>query len=209
MMKKKGFTLIELLVVIAIIAILAAILFPVFAKAREKARQSSCASNLKQIGLAILNYKQDYDEKYPLSWPLTGPQGTRATSCGTTSYWWMDVLEPYVKNEQVYHCPSGERSLCLIPVANSYAPSQEMSMGASDSAVIKPSETFMLADCIANASIYPTDTKGAVAYRHNTKFNGAYFDGHVKVASIWPATAASTAVGGWDVVDPRWTLADD
>ena len=64
-MRKKGFTLIELLVVIAIIAILAAILFPVFAKAREKARSSSCASNMKQMGLAIMQYSQDYDEKMP------------------------------------------------------------------------------------------------------------------------------------------------
>lgn len=210
MHKKNGFTLIELLVVIAIIAILAAILFPVFAKAREKARQTSCASNLKQIALSILQYSQDYDERYPLSYPVTGVEGTRASACGgNPSYWWMDALEPYVKNEQIFHCPSGERSLCIISVANSYAPSQEMSMGASEASVIKPAETFMLADCIANASIYPQDTKGAVAYRHFGKFNGAYFDGHVRAAEIWPATAASTAQGGWDVIDPRWTLADD
>jgi len=209
-MRKNGFTLIELLVVIAIIAILAAILFPVFAKAREKARQSSCASNLKQIGLAYVQYRQDYDETSALSWPVTGPQGTRATSCGgNPSYWWQDALAPYVKSDQVFHCPSGERSLCIVPAANSYAPSQEMSMGVKDSAVPVPSATFMIADCAANASIYPTDTKGAIAYRHSDKFNGAYFDGHVKAAAMWPATAASTARGGWDVVDPRWTIADD
>jgi prepilin-type N-terminal cleavage/methylation domain-containing protein/prepilin-type processing-associated H-X9-DG protein len=211
-MRKKGFTLIELLVVIAIIAILAAILFPVFAKAREKARQSSCASNVKQLALSILSYKQDFDETYPLSWPVTAPQGTpgtRSNSCGTYNYWWMDLLAPYVKNEQVFHCPSGERSQCLVAVANSYAPSQEMSMGVKDSAVTVPANTFMIADCAANASIYPHDTKGGIAYRHSEKFNGAYFDGHVKAASMWPATKASTAQGGWDVVDPRWSIADD
>jgi prepilin-type N-terminal cleavage/methylation domain-containing protein len=89
---RKGFTLIELLVVIAIIAILAAILFPVFAKAREKARQASCASNLKQIALAILWYAQDYDER------TQGYQG------GVGS--WHLLIEPYVKNTQVFACPS-------------------------------------------------------------------------------------------------------
>jgi len=210
-MRRNGFTLIELLVVIAIIAILAAILFPVFAKAREKARQSSCASNLKQIGLGYVQYRQDYDETSPLSWPVTGPEGTRATSCGgNPSYWWQDALAPYIKNEQIFHCPSGDRlSACIIPVIVGYAPSQEMSMGVKDAAVPKPSDTFMIADCQLNASIYPHDTKGAIACRHSGKFNVTYFDGHVKAQALWPATVASTAQGGWDVVDPRWTIADD
>jgi prepilin-type N-terminal cleavage/methylation domain-containing protein len=87
----KGFTLIELLVVIAIIAILAAILFPVFAKAREKARQTTCASNLKQLGLAFMQYIQDYDEKMPASnWYGGG---------------WDCRVYPYVKSTGVYHCP--------------------------------------------------------------------------------------------------------
>lgn len=97
---RKGFTLIELLVVIAIIAILAAILFPVFAKAREKARQTSCLSNLKQIGLGLLMYAQDYDERFPLfGWnadPWTVP----------TTLYWYDLIYPYVKNTQLYQCPS-------------------------------------------------------------------------------------------------------
>jgi prepilin-type N-terminal cleavage/methylation domain-containing protein/prepilin-type processing-associated H-X9-DG protein len=91
----RGFTLIELLVVIAIIAILAAILFPVFARAREQARKASCQSNLKQIGLAITMYTQDYDETYPLS----------NMGYGTSSYWY-NILQPYVKNLQVFVCPS-------------------------------------------------------------------------------------------------------
>ncbi len=98
-MMRKGFTLIELLVVIAIIAILAAILFPVFARAREKARQASCQSNLKQLALGTLMYISDYDETYPLwnrrqgsdLWPLAPPA----------------AVYPYVKNTDIYVCPSG------------------------------------------------------------------------------------------------------
>ncbi|MEO7718386.1 MAG: DUF1559 domain-containing protein [Capsulimonas sp.] len=92
-MKRTGFTLIELLVVIAIIAILAAILFPVFAKAREKARQITCASNEKQIGLATMQYIQDYDEKFPMLHYNDGAgQEVR----------WYQAVSPYIKNGQVY-----------------------------------------------------------------------------------------------------------
>ena len=92
---KRGFTLIELLVVIAIIAILAAILFPVFAKAREKARQSSCLSNMKQIGLGALQYAQDYDE---IMLSGSGYQGNDQN--------WQLKVDPYIKNKQVLVCPS-------------------------------------------------------------------------------------------------------
>ncbi len=91
---KTAFTLIELLVVIAIIALLAAILFPVFGRARENARRSSCQSNLKQIGLSIAQYSQDYDETFPL---YQGGGGGNS---------WDDSLNPYVKNRQIYACPS-------------------------------------------------------------------------------------------------------
>ena len=110
MKKRAGFTLIELLVVIAIIAILAAILFPVFAQAREKARTISCLSNTKQIGLAALMYVQDYDETYfSQPWPGGCPDAQ-------TGYWtdqpglplqhWATLIYPYVKNGQVFKCPS-------------------------------------------------------------------------------------------------------
>ena len=101
---KRGFTLIELLVVIAIIAILAAILFPVFARAREKARQSSCLSNIKQLSLGLMMYVQDYDERYMLSgYVIPGmPLGAN----GTNICWWRFPLDPYVKNWQVFVCPS-------------------------------------------------------------------------------------------------------
>src|ERR1700753_3578344 len=100
----RAFTLIELLVVIAIIAILAAILFPVFAQAREKARQTTCLSNEKQIGLGIMQYVQDYDETYPQSTDGAYVQ-------------WYNMIQPYIKNGELYqgesygrggvfHCPS-------------------------------------------------------------------------------------------------------
>lgn len=99
---RKGFTLIELLVVIAIISILASILFPVFARARENARRSSCQSNLKQIGLSIMQYTQDYDEKY------FGHRnyGSPYRSCSAGYAAWATFIEPYMKNWQIFNCPS-------------------------------------------------------------------------------------------------------
>ncbi|MDX1931792.1 MAG: DUF1559 domain-containing protein [Capsulimonadales bacterium] len=102
MRKQGGFTLIELLVVIAIIAILAAILFPVFAQAREKARQASCLSNTKQLGLAMLMYAQDYDEIFAGSYSF--PNGWNVCP----QFIWADMIQPYVKNIQLMSCPSGQ-----------------------------------------------------------------------------------------------------
>jgi prepilin-type N-terminal cleavage/methylation domain-containing protein/prepilin-type processing-associated H-X9-DG protein len=114
---RTGFTLIELLIVVAIIALLAAILFPVFSRARENARRSACQSNLKQIGLGILQYAQDYDEIMVPAWlegacdPGEGWQPTNSTgfNCNTgveKNLKWMDLIYPYVKSEQIFNCPS-------------------------------------------------------------------------------------------------------
>nr|CAA9213551.1 hypothetical protein AVDCRST_MAG63-103 [uncultured Armatimonadetes bacterium] len=100
---RSAFTLIELLVVIAIIAVLTAILFPVFAQAREKARQASCASNLRQIGLALLQYVQDEDETLPVAW--YGPNGHLPSDPALGRYKWMDALHPYVKADGLFRCP--------------------------------------------------------------------------------------------------------
>jgi len=99
LMRKRGFTLIELLVVIAIIAILAAILFPVFAQARDKARQASCLSNGKQMGTALAMYVQDYDEMFPFSTDFGNPQHNVQGSPIQGRYlYWVDLIAPYVKN---------------------------------------------------------------------------------------------------------------
>jgi prepilin-type N-terminal cleavage/methylation domain-containing protein/prepilin-type processing-associated H-X9-DG protein len=100
-MKRRGFTLIELLVVIAIIAILAAILFPVFARAREKARQTACLSNLKQIGTGMIMYVQDYDEKFPRHYF----RNSNDTIVGSV----ITVIHPYIANVDVWDCPSSPR----------------------------------------------------------------------------------------------------
>ena len=97
-MKRKAFTLIELLVVIAIISLLAAILFPVFAQAREKARQASCSGNLKQIGLGIMMYAQDYDETQVPAWIQNGSPLNNWTN-------WPVFIQPYVKSTQIFNCP--------------------------------------------------------------------------------------------------------
>ena len=106
--KRSAFTLIELLVVIAIIAILAAILFPVFARARENARRSSCQSNLKQLSLGVLQYTQDYDEKFPGFLY----SGSRAMP---------DQIEPYIKSDQIFQCPSETTGPPATRFASGYA----------------------------------------------------------------------------------------
>jgi prepilin-type N-terminal cleavage/methylation domain-containing protein len=104
--RTSGFTLIELLVVIAIIAILAAILFPVFAQARDKARQTACLSNAKQIGLAVMLYTQDYDELYP--------------SIDYSKY--LVLILPYSKNEEIWKCPNQSGRYTIPAAANAYSP---------------------------------------------------------------------------------------
>lgn len=113
---KKGFTLIELLVVIAIIAILAAILFPVFARARENARRASCSSNLKQISLGILQYVQDYDEHMPMYRVPANSGDTFANPYG-----WADAIQPYVKSIQILQCPSDSGAYTDVPGTAGYS----------------------------------------------------------------------------------------
>ena len=102
----RGFTLVELLVVIAIIAILAAILFPVFAQAREKARQTACMSNVRQVGLATLQYTQDNDENFPLT-----ERGGDVD--GDHEYYWGDMLQPYIKSWNMLRCPDADTDIAF------------------------------------------------------------------------------------------------
>ena len=154
MRSSKGFTLIELLVVIAIIAILAAILFPVFAQAREKARQASCASNLKQDSLAVLQYVQDYDERYPMATINAGWGGY------STFIWqfpsdpgeswdgavWGNSIQPYLKNLNTFACPSTDADLQVpfgsSPYTVTYTYNGDL-QSAQDSMILQPSAVIM------------------------------------------------------------------
>ncbi len=187
--KSRGFTLIELLVVIAIIAILAAILFPVFARAREKARQTSCLSNLKQIGLGCLMYTQDYDEYFvahyrgPASSPVLYPGGNSYT--GLMWYW---AIYPYVKNIQIFSCPSisykwnGNYTGGIRYGYSRYLVDKTLSD------VDFPSETFMVGDSdyepgqsAMSYVLYSTySPRTYFDPRHNGGGNMVLVDGHAK-----------------------------
>jgi len=141
----KGFTLIELLVVIAIIAILAAILFPVFAKAREKARQASCQSNMKQMGIGFVQYVQDYDERFP-----------------STQYWGAQIY-PYEKSTGVFKCPDDVNTASSTSYPNSYAFNSNLG-NQSNAAASSVSVTVLAAEFTSAASgnmTAPNDTASA------------------------------------------------
>lgn len=195
MCKKNGFTLIELLVVIAIIAILAAILFPVFAKAREKARQTQCLSNLKQLGNAVEMYKQDYDETFPLAFYYD------SWGDPNTIHWWMTNLQPYIKNNGILVCPSKSGLLSFCRQADwtenggikiSYTINDLITMWPSvmsDSSLNSPanmliiweggwpeSNTLDAMDCNWNSG----SSYNYTSYVHNEGFNALFCDGHTK-----------------------------
>jgi prepilin-type N-terminal cleavage/methylation domain-containing protein len=131
--RKRAFTLIELLVVIAIIAILAAILFPVFAQARAQARKTTCLSNVKQLGLACLMYTQDYDETFPMLFTKVAPD-PQAFNFTTAS--WHNLVQPYVKNWGLMICPDND--LNKADPANYYDPFLNYGMPPSSSIIGKP-----------------------------------------------------------------------
>ena len=171
---RTGFTLIELLVVIAIIAILAAILFPVFAQARAKARQAACLSNTKQIGLALIQYSTDYDETYPgyrfaYANPFAADPKVGTTSASATNaknnHFINHILFPYTKNYEIWKCPSNPESWVNVDVdnlnrntgtlfasyggQNSYGVSQYLfkaQLGTPESIVIEPANTVGMVD---------------------------------------------------------------
>jgi prepilin-type N-terminal cleavage/methylation domain-containing protein/prepilin-type processing-associated H-X9-DG protein len=214
---QSGFTLIELLVVIAIIAILSSILFPVFARARENARRSSCSSNLKQIGLGMMQYTQDYDEKFPLIWNQWGvPTGT--------PYGWADALQPYLKSTQILKCPSASGVTSGDPTQGGYSyyaynlllamDSQgNFQEGKSLAVLTQPTLTVMNIDYVGgagyvfdggcgiqNACAIPAGLAlNPVAKRHLDGVNIAFCDGHVK----WSKAASDTTLANvYNAVTP-------
>ena len=186
--RRKAFTLIELLVVIAIIAILAAILFPVFAKAREKARQSSCQSNEKQLGLAFAQYKSDYDETWPFqvwngsAWVPTTPAG------------WGGEIQGYIKNQQILLCPSRSGSPLVVTyiynqsVAGAWASPNVIPV--ADASITSAATKVCLAEsgsingwwCAQNQNHLNVNdlTNCRLKAAHNDGGNQLYLDGHVK-----------------------------
>jgi prepilin-type N-terminal cleavage/methylation domain-containing protein/prepilin-type processing-associated H-X9-DG protein len=206
MRRHAGFTLIELLVVIAIIAILAAILFPVFAKAREKARQTSCLSNTKQLALAILQYVQDYDETF--MYACLNPPVT----------WWYTACAPYTKNTQILQCPSKRGTVDygynMDYLGYSWGAAGTQSGGISLASFQSPAETVMLCDSNSVYAFYggrsaatvwdtnsyngfdPTNPGLGAANRHNGGANHAFLDGHSKWMAATYMRGAGSAL--WD-----------
>jgi prepilin-type N-terminal cleavage/methylation domain-containing protein/prepilin-type processing-associated H-X9-DG protein len=201
-----GFTLIELLVVIAIISLLAAILFPVFARARENARRASCQSNEKQIALGLMQYVQDYDECFPQTASYSDTQD------GVYENYWNNTVQPYVKSYQIMRCPSAPRAGgTAITVTNSNNPTYGLTSGTTGlytstdypprhlSAIADTARTWMLVESRESTTYYdsagygansvdfgypaitrPEANPGFMYTRHFDGSNVAFVDGHVK-----------------------------
>jgi prepilin-type N-terminal cleavage/methylation domain-containing protein/prepilin-type processing-associated H-X9-DG protein len=216
---RRGFTLIELLVVIAIIAILAAILFPVFARARETARAASCKSNLRQVATAMMMYTQDYDETM-----FCGNCGAAGGLCnvggqhgqvlgtwpgGTVMYgYWNAVIQPYIKNAQLFQCPSeaqphiwnpcddsgsghrywGDYSLnqyaYSLALAQFETPASTVMVAEARSQYIRQNCNTLTGHCCGQTTVNGIQTPWP---RHNGMHNIAFMDGHVKAVKVQPA----------------------
>lgn len=226
---KKGFTLIELLVVIAIIAILAAILFPVFAQAREKARQTQCLSNMKQIALAINMYSGDWDQTLPAaqSWlagwieqyPGHNTIPNEAEINSNKAYGYRGQLEPYVKNSRLFGCPSDTNAWGTVDVNyvvgkrwtsyhyRMYIGTATCTIGGSattEGDISKPAQVYILHELIP---MHDKRKKAGVnsdpywGWDSSAKWNLAFVDGHAK---MYPSKAAMRYDDSTGNVDYHW-----
>ena len=234
-MPRRGFTLIELLVVIAIIAILAAILFPVFAKAREKARQASCQSNLKQIGLALAQYTSDYDSVYPIATDANWQDLHAAACCNGGQVVWSSNkssglarpgmvrngyisvrLDPYIKNSQVWVCPSMGGTITAGSDATSYQQyfciknhntgylftgghaESELKLSPSEVPAFMDAVSWWTTDTTANMwDQIPKGFGGWCSPHGESVLNLLFLDGHVKTMSCGQWAGYIHTIGAW------------
>lgn len=225
--KKSAFTLVELLVVISIIALLAAILFPIFGRVRENARRTSCMSNLKQMALGIMQYTQDTDERMI---PSGGNNGNNLTPCTQTTQpaAWMQRIFPYVKDLNVYRCPSNKStdsvafasSACspeqpYPAIRRSYALNQRFNYpdAMALSFILDPTRKIMVAESAQNPGWASFTTYGTINWSPTTwvangfaghlgTANYLFVDGHVKSYRPTQTAAPFNMWGGVDDVAP-------
>ena len=211
---RAAFTLLELLVVVAIIGILAALLFPAFARARENARRASCASNIKQLSLGMLQYAQDYDEKLPGYFYTTG-----------SGVWLPALVNSYVKNRRIWKCPSspieaeiwdGTPGDYSVTYGINFQIGNQGGFSKSLAEINKPAETVLLAENyqVGVSGLCTVDpvhlsTPRPIA-RHNQMVNASFVDGHVKsyhkeALEQTATTEEGNALSG-DAVSVLWNL---
>jgi prepilin-type N-terminal cleavage/methylation domain-containing protein/prepilin-type processing-associated H-X9-DG protein len=206
-MKRRGFTLIEALVVLAIILILAAILFPLFARGGHDSPRSSCLINIKQVGLGVMQYIQDYDERFP---PIAISAVASSTQFGSGPYGWADAIQPYIKSTGIYHCPTVKKQRdhtkknrqndAVIPYYTDYYYNTNLDR-VLQGKVPNPAMLVLCGegndgtdgtDARYNRNVIPQvwlDTENSPARRHLDIANYLFADGHVK--SVKPASIKS------------------
>jgi len=216
---KPGFTLIELLVVIAIIALLAAILFPVFARARENARRSSCQNNMKQIGVGIAQYTQDYDELLPITTQNGWDAESRNDNGTVAKATWRQTLQPYVKSAQLFQCPSNPQKNNVadleVPgvyprINRSYAVNKNYIQANAIANIQQPAAKLMVVEALYDGTFLSTNqccwdagiwtTRGWSG--HLGTMNCLFGDGHIK--SMKP-TATQQGINMWGFGDGTGT----
>ncbi|MFQ6131971.1 MAG: prepilin-type N-terminal cleavage/methylation domain-containing protein [Armatimonadota bacterium] len=191
--KRAGFTLIELLVVIAIIAILASILFPVFSRARAKARQAACISNEKQLVLACLMYAEDYEEVLPPADSGGGAGWWGTHGSGITNFIWADSIFPYTRNHEIELCPENRLILPGYAMNDVGTPGLGSSLGGFYDASSKV--LIFDFDGSAPSASDSSALNNPDCLRHNDGIVVGYVDGHVK----WNRIEGITHVCHWDL----------